>query len=134
MKKLFVLILSILYLGSSVGATINLHFCMNKLVSWGISHVEHGGSSTCDFCGMMKDGETDNGCCKDEQRQVKLDIAHNVVQTFQLDHLISPAVIPVYFELQVANLSLPSQESPISYAPVRSWDKNLYKRICVYRI
>ena len=34
MKKAIVSILAVLYLCSSAGATVHLHYCMGKLVNW----------------------------------------------------------------------------------------------------
>lgn len=73
MKKIIVAILALLYITTSTGATIHMHYCMGELADWGIGHND---SKTCGKCGMDKSDEKDNGCCKDEQKQVKLETDH----------------------------------------------------------
>ncbi len=63
MKKFLITILAIVYLGSSTGATVNLHYCMGKLKSWDLFHAS---KNTCGSCGMEK---AKTGCCHDEQKQ-----------------------------------------------------------------
>lgn len=66
LKKLLVTILAFLYLATSVGATVHLHYCMDQLVDWSLASDEE---KECSNCGMHKDAA--KGCCKDEQKQVK---------------------------------------------------------------
>ena len=73
MKKFFVSILAFLYLSTSMGATLHLHYCMGKLISWGLINHE---SANCDFCGMPKKMSGENpgikkGCCRDEHKEIK---------------------------------------------------------------
>ncbi len=70
MKKLFVAILAILYMGTSIGATIELHYCMGKLVEWSLRYDDN---ATCSNCGMEKEPGLTNGCCKDEYKLLKID-------------------------------------------------------------
>ena len=78
MKKVLVAILAFFYLSTSVGATLHLHYCMDRLVSWGFSH-KSSGKKACPFCGMAKQASKDHcykqakGCCKDEQKLIKID-------------------------------------------------------------
>ncbi len=74
MKKIVVSILAFVYLSTSIGATVHLHYCMGKLLSWGF--IDHD-TKDCDFCGMPKKADNDyclsakSGCCKDESKQIK---------------------------------------------------------------
>jgi hypothetical protein len=76
MKKFLTTILALLYLSASMGATIHLHYCMGKLISWGLIDRD---SKNCTFCGMAKDDPAMHcqsgmkGCCKDEHRHIKID-------------------------------------------------------------
>ena len=76
MKKVLVTILAFVYLSSSMGATIHLHYCMGKLASWGL--IDHN-SKICAQCGMVKKTSSSQGlsaqmgCCKDEHKQIKTD-------------------------------------------------------------
>lgn len=67
LKKLFVTILSIIYLTASAGATVHSHYCMDKLVSWGLDAKSE---KLCKNCGMDKSASA--GCCQDSKKQVKL--------------------------------------------------------------
>lgn len=74
MKKILVTILAFVYLSTSIGATVHLHYCMGKLLSWGLINHE---SKHSDFCGMAKKTDNDHcisskkGCCRDETKQIK---------------------------------------------------------------
>ena len=65
MKKFLVAILALVYLASSSGAVVNLHYGMGKLKSWDLSHTSR---NTCGNCGMEK---ANKGCCHDEQKQLQ---------------------------------------------------------------
>jgi hypothetical protein len=69
MKKLFVSILAFLYITSSCEATVYLHYCMGKAVSFSFLPDQ---SKNCQRCGMKKSAGG-MGCCKEEQKLVKSD-------------------------------------------------------------
>ena len=50
MKKVLAIILAFVYLTSSMGATVHLHYCMGKLASWSL--IDHE-SKNCAECGMV---------------------------------------------------------------------------------
>ena len=68
MKQVLTTILAILYLATSTGATINIHYCMGKVVSKSIVHEDK-----CGQCGMEKK----EGCCEDKVRVVKTQDSHS---------------------------------------------------------
>ena len=74
MKKLFVTILALVYLTSSSGGMVNLHYCMGKLMSWDLA-VES--KNKCGTCGMEKSGH--KSCCHDEHKFYKLSDSHKNV-------------------------------------------------------
>jgi hypothetical protein len=86
MKKVFAFILAIFYLTSTIGANVHLHYCMDKLINWGVVNSE---SVKCENCGMEKDG----GCCKDELRFVKNNSDQTIVGTSS--QLSQPLIIDV---------------------------------------
>jgi hypothetical protein len=69
MKKLIVSILAFLYITSSCEATVYLHYCMGKQVSFSFLPEN---SKNCHRCGMKK-SDKGMGCCKDEQKIIKSD-------------------------------------------------------------
>lgn len=64
MKKLLTIILALLYVSTSTGATFHMHYCMKKLVDVSLWHDEE--SHTCGESCSKK-------CCKDVHRTVKLE-------------------------------------------------------------
>jgi len=74
MKKVLASILAVFYLSTSMGATVHFHYCMGRLVSWGLT--ENSGK-TCDFCGMQKMGSPGEcmvgmkNCCHEESKQIR---------------------------------------------------------------
>jgi hypothetical protein len=79
MKRFIAAILAILYIGASSGATIQIHYCMGKLVKLTVAHEQY--NSKCSHCGMDKNSN-DLNCCKQEQKHL------DAVQ----DHKLPPAV------------------------------------------
>ena len=65
MKKFFVFIFAVFYLGLSCGFAFDMHFCMGKF-----SSVEffHTGDKKCGKCGM----KNKNGCCESKVTFVKI--------------------------------------------------------------
>lgn len=78
MKKFLVSILAILYFTTSVGATVQLHYCMSDLVGWELSVKTS--SSFCSSCGMQK--QKHKGCCHDEKKTIKIEKDQKNVETF----------------------------------------------------
>lgn len=121
MKKVLTTILAFVYLSTSMGATIHLHYCMGKLVSWGfISHD----SKSCGICGMPKKADNRHcisvkmGCCKDEVKQVKTGDDQKIVSSdWQFLRLFSPAVTVNLLSLPDFRVPSPAITSPTSNAP-----------------
>lgn len=64
MKKVLVLLLLVFYSASTIGATINMHYCMDKFTGYSFKEIN---KDKCPKCGMKN-----TGCCKDEKKQIKL--------------------------------------------------------------
>ena len=97
MKKVLATILAIFYLSTSMGATIHFHYCMGRLVTWGL-HDQDG--KACAFCGMPEkivDGQCaigSNGCCHDEHKQIRNDRDQKPPQTYSNLVIVTPAMAP----------------------------------------
>ena len=94
MKKLITILLLIVYSTTTIGATVHVHFCMNKFVGWNLLQSDN---DKCGKCGMKEDA-TKKGCCKDEHKQLKIDgdQQKSIVASF-LDNIQSPIIIqPIY--------------------------------------
>jgi hypothetical protein len=128
MKKLLVSIIAVLYLGTSIGATVNLHYCMGRLVNWDFSHKEH---RTCGKCGMEK--ATKSGCCEDKYKVLQVEKDHKAGSTYQsmqppaIEHT---AIYPSFSSVVITTLS---EEQPVSKGPPRSLVP-VHIRLCVFRI
>ena len=131
MKKIIVLILAFLYLATSVGATVHFHYCMDKLVDWGLWQDK---DEKCGKCGMDKSQEQANGCCKDEQKQIKLENSHKGATTYFLKEFTSTAVPGTVFEVPDISLPTVTEQNPLSHAPPRCDALVVYIRNCVFRI
>lgn len=84
MKKFVTTILAFVYLSTSMGATVHLHYCMGKLFSWGLINQD---KNNCGHCGMPK-SSTDGhcmaikgGCCNDTHTIVKLDKDQKITES-----------------------------------------------------
>lgn len=127
MKKLIVTILALVYLISSAGAIIHLHYCMDKLVDWSLSEKP---GNLCETCGMEEDGS----CCKNEHHFIKSNIdqktAESDIQLFQISAIAAPNPFITQSELY----SSQKPKHPTSHIPPNSCGLDLLIRNCVFRI
>ncbi len=131
MKKFIIAILAVLYLGTTTGATIHMHYCMDKLAGWSLTHEEN---DLCGKCGMDKTGDEPNSCCKDEQQFLKNDKDQKSTTPFQLLPLQDVDIPPSFFEF-IAPLQLDGIKTSIrSNGPPPGPGISIYKRNCVYRL
>jgi hypothetical protein len=121
MKKVFATILAVIYLTSSMGATLHLHYCMGKLISWGLASHE---TKNCSFCGMPIDHRNGHsvmvkdGCCKDEHTQFKTDKDQKPAQTgLEYIKLFPDATGENHLAVTDAFLSSISIDYPTANAP-----------------
>jgi hypothetical protein len=110
MKKVFATILAVIYLSTSMGATVHLHYCMGKLFSWSLIDKD---SKNCGQCGMLK-GNMDghciafkDGCCKDKHAHFQLDKdqkgAENAYQFLTHSFIALPTATTTLANLYVAS-------------------------------
>jgi hypothetical protein len=140
MKKFLVTILAIIYLTASVGATVNMHYCMDKLVASSLGK-EKTDKKSCPYCGMAKTsqdkhcGKESKGCCKDEQKIVKLENEQKISEAFfQFLQIPSEAIIPVFWDYTIEYVSSITEEYPLTHAPPRSKTVSLFVLNCDFRI
>ncbi|MEI2749767.1 MAG: hypothetical protein V9E88_13540 [Ferruginibacter sp.] len=132
MKKLITAILAVLYLGTSSGASIHMHYCMGKLADWGLSHNK---SKTCGNCGMEKADEKDNGCCKDEHKFVKNETDQKTAESVILNFTLPVVDLPVsFFSISEHIISSITEEYPLCHAPPRSCGLPVYLLNRTFRI
>ena len=124
MKKFVTAILAVLYISTSTGATVQLHYCMGKLADWGFGHNR---SDTCSKCGMEKNDAKKTSCCKDEHKFIKNDTDQKVVESsFQLMQIAGAALLTGYSELSLLHIPSVTEENPVSNAPPRDYGVAVY--------
>jgi len=127
-KKIIVSILAVFYLASSVGATVHLHYCMDKFIDWSLLNSV---VDKCGKCGMEKDG----GCCKDENKFVKNNIdqklAEYSIQLLQMPAVAAPAAFIYPSEYHFTSIV---QENHLSHAPPRNNGVGIYILNNVFRL
>lgn len=131
-KKVIVTILAFLYLATTTGATVHLHYCMDKLVEQNFWHKE---KETCGNCGMDKKEQADKTCCNDKYKQIKVENDQNISDfAFQALHFTATALSASFIEIPTIAFSSITEENPTGNAPPLISSIALYKRNCVFRI
>jgi len=131
MKKFVVAILAILYLSTSMGATLHFHYCMGKLVDWQLGNTK---THICGGCGMEKSDSQVGGCCRDEVKVLKNSLDQKIAQpAFHLLHNVTtvPETFNWYNEISSSSII---EEYPICHAPPLNKSGELYILNCVFRI
>lgn len=83
----------------------------------------------------MDKAQQDNGCCKDEQKQVKVENDHYTADVAFQKIQLAAVVLPVSFiEIPATAFSSITEENPTGNAPPRSCSIAIYKRNGVFRI
>ena len=138
MKKFLTSILAILYLSTSMGATIHLHYCMGKLISWGLMNHE---SVNCDYCGMPKSSSgakgltIKNNCCKDEHKLFKTDKDQKAATgEIQVLKLVPEAVVVPILSFNQFRISTDAVKNPTAHAPPLIGNQPVFLLNCNFRI
>lgn len=128
MKKLLVTILAVVYITVSSGATINMHYCMGKLMTVDLQQEQKG---TCGSCGMEKSGH--KGCCKDEQKKLQIEKDQKISESSsQFQYAVSEISVPTYFSYSYSpSLSI---SYPVSHASPGLGTIPIFIRNCNFRI
>ena len=124
MKKFITFIVAILFLSTSSGASIRMHYCMGKLADWGFMYRD---SKTCENCGMEESDTKDNGCCKDENKFVKNISEQKITESVSINFTLTILDLPLsLFSLSDIFYISSSEEYPISHAPPRNCKTPVY--------
>lgn len=132
MKKFITAILAVLFISTSMGMTVHMHYCMDKLVAVKLWHTDKQ-DDACSNCGMKKGSK--KGCCKDEHKVVKTDNYQKTdvtqIPVFENFPLSLP---PQPFALDAIIYASRVKQLPYSNAPPDRSTVPIYIRNCVYRI
>lgn len=130
MKKNLVFIFVLFYFSVASGATVQFHYCMGKLVEWGLAHSEP--DDTCSRCNM--ENSDLNGCCKQEQQQLKVEKAQKAEFNFQFKS--APFLLPFSF-VNTSDLFFIQQSVTGAYfsnAPPRTDKTPVFVQLRAFRI
>lgn len=132
MRKIIVTIIALVYITTSTGAVIRMHYCMGELADWGLGP---NNSNTCGNCGMQESDKKENGCCSDKHTFVK----NNADQKFSETGLFMIPVLAVALpvssiEVYSGNFTSATEKNPGSNAPPRNRGVAVYIRNCVFLI
>lgn len=133
MKRFLAFIVLIVYSATTIGATVQLHYCMGKLESWSLVWAGPK-SKECNKCGMEKTESSGKGCCHDESKILKVQddqkVNHLSLEIFKL-----PVAAPLISNHTIV-YSLPEINGvlPFSNAPPRSSGADICIYNCVFRI
>jgi len=138
MKKALATILAIIYLSTSMGATVHLHYCMGKLVEWGL--IDRSGKD-CAFCGMptMRSAKGcvvgSKDCCRDEYRQIKTDKDQKLSQSsIDFIKIISPEAVLPHNTWTNPFVTSTALALPVIKGPPLITDIPVFLRNCNFRI
>lgn len=105
---------------------------MDKLVGWDINADL---SNKCSKCGMDKSRPDKKGCCKDEQKQVKLQNDQKLTEASINLMQLSAQAAPVGFNAFAPEpLASVTHQFPVSHAPPGSGGVETYLMNCTFRI
>jgi hypothetical protein len=122
MKKALASILAIIYLSTSMGATVHLHYCMGKLVGWGLMDQ---GNKNCHFCGMPKARPDPSnrctadakGCCHDVHKHFRNGSDQKACEPSLVFHSCTPALPDHSNIMQYAAANAPLFDRPVINGP-----------------
>ena len=130
MKKFLVTILAILYLGTSSGVVVQLHYCMDKFVGYDFHADSH---DACTKCGMKKAKK--GHCCKDVSKVIKIQDANQLVKS-NIKFLQSPIATTNYVAYSYYQTVIPSNTTKylVISQPYYRGSVPIYLRNRVFRI
>lgn len=134
MKKLFLYLLSFIFIITSSGVMVNMHYCMGKLAGTSIN-IASNSAKKCGNCGMEKSKKQGNGCCHDSKKLIKNVVDQNFVNNiFNIDHQIAFLPSDTNFDLHFIVSSNSSNLSIYSHAPPDQLGMPIYIADCSFLI
>lgn len=129
MKKIVAIFFLITYGFTNVGATVHLHYCMDKFVGANLWHSE---DNKCGKCGMTE--KSKKGCCKDEHKQIKIEKAQQkTTSDYNFSSVLSPAILTAFIYNSFAEITI-TESLPKANASPPKQGVSIYILNCAYRI
>lgn len=132
MKKIFVVILALIYFVAGSGMLLRQHYCGGDYVATKVDFSTLANTELCDDCGME---EGEDGCCESKSLIVKKTIEQqtNEFQTWDFQchsfDLLPIFIIPLFQEVRLPSLVVLQalQKPPPKSIPI-------FKEVCCFRI
>lgn len=129
MKKVLVSILLISYAFASSGASVDLHYCMGKIIGWDFDYTAKAG---CSNCGMQT--KPAKNCCDNKQINPKIDKEQQAAyNNISLSNELT-AIVPAFSFLNNAGYSSIVAAQPSIHGPPLINPASLYLFNCNFRI
>lgn len=120
----------LLYSAVTIGATVHIHYCMNRVT--GISFADSN-NAICNTCGMAKNKA--HGCCREECKQFKVAadqlLTTNIYTGEDGNHY---AILPPVTQYLLQTAQASAVVKPVSHAPPNRQQQKLYLQHNVWRI
>lgn len=132
MKKIAIAISATIYLFTSIGAAVELHYCMGKFAD---GSLWHNRSSKCSICGMQKkDKSANKGCCRDEYKLAKIQQDQRITNNLAGVDRKWTENLPIILPVHISGLRSFSTLSTEADTPERSSPCSVLRLNCVLRI
>ena len=132
MKKVFLAILTLLYIIASLGFTLKKQYCTGSMADRSVSHCI---SKICDKCGSEHINKKDKNCCGNENKFVKNEKDQNIPESVFHPTPSTVVALPPYFlELSFNEFTSALEVIPINHAPPPDNGVAIYLRDRVFRI
>ena len=134
MKKIFLYLLSFIFIITSSGVMVNMHYCMGKLAGTSMSLVSNT-PKKCGKCGMKKSTKQGKGCCHDSKKLIKNVVDQNIANSlFNVDHQLVLLPNSSDFETVSIVVSDNAKQSNYSHAPPDQLGVPIYIVDCSFLI
>ena len=134
MKKIFLYLLSFIFIITSSGVMVNMHYCMGKLAGTSMSWVSNS-PKKCGKCGMEKSKKKGKGCCHDSKKLIKNVFDQNIANSFfNVDHQLALLPNSSNFETVSIVVSDDTKQSNFSHAPPDQLGVPIYIADCSFLI
>jgi len=132
MKKILATILAVIYLSTSIGATLHTHYCMGQFVSFSLWHKKSS-PGFCEKCGMPL--KQKKGCCEDKHTTIKIKGDHKTSQcSFNFFNWATQLLI-VHHEIAPAKIISAIPASPtVESGPPGKFKVPFFLLNCIFRI
>ena len=133
LKRIFTILLAVVYLVVSSGLIMELHHCMGKLAGSSVSFFGEQHNDKCDNCGME---DKQSGCCKDEVKTFKSSPDQVLAKAITVPQHAWVAVLParIAFPQPVSLASTQELITPLPHGPPLPPDLPIYLRVRSLRI